>query len=90
MPSSPAGIKARACSHLPQIGDLGLSEQALHQPAMGAGIPGVSHSSEWGAQFCLLHLFSLVGTIAVRGLLGCLAGTERHHAGLLGPELQWG
>lgn len=57
---------------------------------MGAGIPGVSHSSEWGAQFCLLHLFSLVGTIAVRGLLGCLAGTERHHAGLLGPELQWG
>ena len=57
---------------------------------MGAGIPGVSHSSEWGAQFCLLHLFSLVGTIAVRGLLGCLAGTERHHAGLLGLELQWG
>lgn len=43
-----------------------------------------------GAQFRLLHLLTPVGSIAVWGLLGGLAGTEGHHAGLLGLELEWG
>lgn len=46
--------------------------------------------SEWGAHFCLLHPLTPVGAIAVRGFLGGLAGTEHHHAGLLGLELEWG
>lgn len=37
---------------------------------------GSSHPlSEWGAHFCLLHLLTPVGAIAVRGLLSGLAGT---------------
>ena len=46
--------------------------------------------SEWGAHFCLLHPLTPVGAIAIWGLLGGLAGTERHHTGLLGLELEWG
>lgn len=46
--------------------------------------------SEWGTHFCLLHPLAPVGAIAVRGLLGSLAGAEGHCAGLLGLELEWG
>lgn len=46
--------------------------------------------SERGAQFCLLHPLTSVCTIAVRRLLGGLAGTEGHYSGLLGLELEWG
>lgn len=49
-----------------------------------------SHPSEWGAHFCLLHPLAPVGAVAVRGLLCGLAGTQGHHPGLLGFELEWG
>lgn len=47
-----------------------------------------SRPSEWGAHFCLLHPLAPVGAVAVRGLLGGLAGTQGHHPGLLGFELE--
>lgn len=44
--------------------------------------------SERGAYFCFLYLLTLVGTIAVRGSPGGLAGTQGHCARLLGLELE--
>lgn len=49
-----------------------------------------SQPSERGAHFCLLHPLAPVGAVAVRGLLSGLAGTQGHHPGLLGFELEWG
>lgn len=48
------------------------------------------HPSERGAYFRFLYLFTLVGTITVRGPPSGLAGTEGHCACLLGLELEWG